>query len=331
MLVQSLKEKRTISIIGMEKNTGKTTLLNAIIARYGSDKTLALTSIGYDGEDVDQVTNTHKPRIYVPAGTLVATAQNLLKKCDCIKEILQVYDMRTPIGDVVLFRAKSEGYIELGGPSMVKDLKRLKTEIKKIDSNAQFIIDGALSRQSMAGHRLSDASILCTGAALSGSMASVVEQTAFTLDKLKIPSCLETIKQVNDLADSHAQALLIFSGAKAETWDEKIKPSQVPEAIILKGLVTTKRLNALVAFGIFKHVKLVCEDGTRLFTDRRTLNLLSKHEIELRVLHPITILGVGLNPTAPSGNNFDAGEFLTAMKRVTDLPLIDTRTLDEFK
>lgn len=33
--------------------------------RYSRSKTLALTSIGRDGEEVDVVTSTHKPKIFV--------------------------------------------------------------------------------------------------------------------------------------------------------------------------------------------------------------------------------------------------------------------------
>lgn len=60
-----IENYKRISIIGMEKNVGKTTLLNKLIADIGKTKKLGLTSIGRDGEDIDVVTNTDKPRIYV--------------------------------------------------------------------------------------------------------------------------------------------------------------------------------------------------------------------------------------------------------------------------
>lgn len=60
-----LKDYKRVSIIGMEKNVGKTTVLNQLIEDIGMKKIVGLTSIGRDGEDTDVVTNTHKPRIYV--------------------------------------------------------------------------------------------------------------------------------------------------------------------------------------------------------------------------------------------------------------------------
>ena len=64
----------TVSIIGMEKNVGKTTVLNAILEECWGIKQVALTSIGRDGEDTDRVTYTHKHKIEVEKGSILATA-----------------------------------------------------------------------------------------------------------------------------------------------------------------------------------------------------------------------------------------------------------------
>ena len=42
------------------------------------DESIALTSIGRDGERSDLVTNTKKPEIFVYDGTIIATAEKLL-------------------------------------------------------------------------------------------------------------------------------------------------------------------------------------------------------------------------------------------------------------
>ena len=94
-----LKDYKRMSIIGMEKNVGKTTVLNQLIEDIGMKKIVGLTSIGRDGEDTDVVTNTHKPRIYVFPGTLVATARDCLRNCDITREILYTTDFSTPYGE----------------------------------------------------------------------------------------------------------------------------------------------------------------------------------------------------------------------------------------
>ena len=68
-LLQLLNGVQTMSIVGMCKNAGKTTMLNWMLHHDRLQGTLGLTSIGRDGESTDVVTGTEKPSIFVPAGT----------------------------------------------------------------------------------------------------------------------------------------------------------------------------------------------------------------------------------------------------------------------
>ena len=96
-----IRPYRSVSIIGMCKNAGKTTVLNQLIRELnGNGQTLALTSIGRDGEDKDLVTGTQKPGIYVARGTLIATASDLiLRHCDVTREILATTGISTRLNN----------------------------------------------------------------------------------------------------------------------------------------------------------------------------------------------------------------------------------------
>ena len=74
-LLQLLNGVQTMSIVGMCKNAGKTTMLNWMLHHDRLQGTLGLTSIGRDGESTDVVTGTEKPGIFVREGTLIATAR----------------------------------------------------------------------------------------------------------------------------------------------------------------------------------------------------------------------------------------------------------------
>lgn len=79
MLYELIKPYSSVSLIGMCKNAGKTTVLNRLIKDCRRmDEGIALTSIGRDGERSDLVTNTKKPEIFVYDGTIIATAEKLL-------------------------------------------------------------------------------------------------------------------------------------------------------------------------------------------------------------------------------------------------------------
>ena len=83
MLKEYIQGVRSLSIIGMCKNAGKTTVLNKLIAELNESRVrLGLTSIGRDGESTDLVTRTAKPGIYVYEGTLVATAVDMFRLSD---------------------------------------------------------------------------------------------------------------------------------------------------------------------------------------------------------------------------------------------------------
>ncbi|MBU4562316.1 hypothetical protein KKB17_02785, partial [bacterium] len=56
---------KVLGILGTAKNTGKTTTTSALL-EIANNKNLSvgITSIGYDGEDIDNITGLPKPRIF---------------------------------------------------------------------------------------------------------------------------------------------------------------------------------------------------------------------------------------------------------------------------
>ncbi|MEG2455690.1 MAG: hypothetical protein RSC08_05480 [Oscillospiraceae bacterium] len=173
MLREYIEQARVISVIGLCKNAGKTTVLNQLIGEL-DDVVLGLTSVGRDGEDTDLVTGTGKPAIHVRAGTLFATAKGMLPLCPVTVEVLAVTDVMTPLGSVGLFRALSDGAVQLAGPSSVAQLEPLSQLFCSFGAE-KVLIDGAAGRKSLAS--AGGCAILCTGASLDGAMESVVAET----------------------------------------------------------------------------------------------------------------------------------------------------------
>ena len=168
-IFQMVQKYDSISIIGMNKNVGKTTTLNHILKEARGKISLGLTSIGRDGEEQDIVTGTEKPKIYVERGTLIATAKQCLLNSDITREILKTTGFNTPMGEIIICRALSDGYVDLGGPSVNSHMTLICDELKRFGSKL-VIVDGALSRKTFASPSITNATILSTGAALSKSM-----------------------------------------------------------------------------------------------------------------------------------------------------------------
>lgn len=174
-----IKNYKTVSFIGMCKNAGKTTTLNKVIDDiHAANVTLALTSIGRDGENNDVVTNTEKPGIFVHEGDVVATTTGLLKYCDITKEIIYSTGIYTPIGEVVIMKARSHGYVQVAGPSITTQIASLYDTFNsyKVD---KILVDGALGRKSLCSKKVSDCTILSTGASYDRSIDKVVDDTLF--------------------------------------------------------------------------------------------------------------------------------------------------------
>lgn len=327
-----IKNYKRISIIGMEKNVGKTTLLNKLISDIGKKKKIGLTSIGRDGEDVDVVTNTDKPRIYVREDSIIATARNCLNKCDITKEILYVTDFNTPMGDIVLVRALSDGYVDIAGPSYNKQVKIVVELMEKFGSELS-IVDGALGRKSTAINEVSDATILSTGAALSLDMLKVVEETKKAVYFLKLEEVAEEIKEkVRKFKEEKAILFYKNDEIKILNVDNSIDLSNNLKEYLRKGLeyfyirgaITPKVIEAFINNrGAYEKITILGEDGTKFFLDSSLLNKAKLCEIDFKVLSGINLLFVTTNPHSPLGVDFQKEEFRKRIEKEVSVPVID--------
>ena len=74
--IANILKHKSLSIVGLEKNTGKTVCLNYILNRLNQLGThVGVTSIGVDGEQVDSVFATAKPEITLFRGTHFITSE----------------------------------------------------------------------------------------------------------------------------------------------------------------------------------------------------------------------------------------------------------------
>lgn len=114
-LLRQLHSVKTMSIVGMCKNAGKTTMLNWA-AGAGKIAGCAGSDLHWPGRRVHRhCDRTEKPGIFVREGTLIATAKDMLRLGDITKEILMTTGIPTPLGEVVIVRARSAGHVQLAG------------------------------------------------------------------------------------------------------------------------------------------------------------------------------------------------------------------------
>jgi len=166
----------TIGFSGTAKNTGKTTTtLKILDLCYQEGTRVVLTSIGFDGENRDNVTGLPKPRFFLNEGTIFATAEGCLPVCTADYQKILTTELRTPLGRVVLARTTSPGEVLVAGPNRTSDIRTLKTIVLENTSAQVILLDGALNR--LVPMIEADGMVISTGAALVNDIPVLVKHT----------------------------------------------------------------------------------------------------------------------------------------------------------
>lgn len=315
MLYELTEGYSSVSIIGMCKNAGKTTVLNGLIsACMRNAEVLGLTSIGRDGERSDLVTNTKKPEIFVHSGTVIATAEKALNLGDISREILDVADMPTPMGDIVIARAMSDGFVQLAGPSMTVQISRIRDGLLNFGADRVFI-DGALSRKSLAMPSVSEAAILCSGASYSPDMQKTVEDTAHAVMLMSLEQT-ETNFEWTDKKYAAVRDDERFESDDISSFSDELRRGGVKKVLLRGGVTDLIAAKLLAAGRKLENVEIVCEDGSRLLLSGQNVQRLLRAGAWLSVLRKTRLLAVTVNPFSAYGNHYDKAAFIGLMRKM---------------
>lgn len=328
-----LRDYKVISIIGLAKNVSKTTTLNYLIRNLEGHK-LGLTSIGRDGEKFDVITQLPKPQIFIKRGTIVATARESYEASEIKMETLKKTEYNTPLGEILILKALSEGYIELAGPSINKYLQEICIELKNLGCDL-ILIDGAFDRRSYSTPMISDATILSTGASVSESMENVINLTEHTVELFNLESESDTTiikiateilkkSKVGIIDNNNSIKLLdVLTPLDAANDIAKIV-NENSKYVVLKGAITDKLLvDVMKLTEKYQELTFLAEDATKFFLSKKIINKFQKKGGTIKVIHPINIIAVTINPTSPYGYEFDKIKFLNLLKERINVPVYD--------
>lgn len=327
---------KTLSIVGMAKNAGKTTALNYLIEEaIDEGVVLGVTSTGRDGESQDLVTGTEKPRVYLDQDMLVAVPSLLYEMADAGLEVIKSTSYSTAIGTLLVCRVREAGYVQIAGPVINAEQKLLCQDM--LDLGCQLIlIDGAIDRKTIASPDTSDAIILSTGAVLSRKMNKVVEETAHVVNLYRTPELeqgriRDAIEQnnfddkvmlVNEQGEVKKLDLITGLGASKEingAIDEDTRYIYIPGAF-------TNSVISDISLKKLKQVRFVLKDPTKIFVNVMDWGVYRKKGFRLNVLKNIEIAAITVNPWSPAGYTFDNRFLLEEMqKAIPDIPIVDVR------
>jgi len=333
------KNLKTISLIGMDKNAGKTVVLNQLMEdAYDEDVRIGITSIGRDGERRDIVTMTDKPMIYAYEGTLIATAEKIFNLSEAGMEILEITNINTSMGKIIIANVKHEGYVQIAGPASNRDIKLVSDKMLSLGASLVFI-DGALDRVSTASPAIAEAAVLSTGAVLSRDMNKVVDLTCHRVDLFKLDEVEhEVIREIAKQAFEDRKTLnvriveddisYIDVDIKTALGAGKIIAEKIDDHtkyVIFHGSLVYSTLRDIVSSTRnVKNINFVVRDATKIFIDKKDYNFIVKKGIKILVYNKVNLLAVTINPFSPAGYFFNPEEFRSKLEAsLPCIPVVD--------
>lgn len=327
---------KTISIVGMAKNAGKTVTLNHIIEEADDrDICLGITSTGRDGENQDIVTSTEKPRIYVYQGTYIATSEDTLRMGDAKIEIIRVTNYRTPMGQIVLGRVRESGFVQIAGPQTAKEVKEISDMLLELGAEL-VLVDGAINRISSAAPSISQGCVLSTGAVVSRDMNKVIKETLHTTELFNLPEVKEnTLRDLASDLIAKGKVALIDDSLNVNSLDIKtaINAGKViadnisdrTSYIVFPGALVKNSVEDIIKSTMrIKEITLIVQDGTKIFIKPEDWIRFSRFGLKVKVIKSISILAVTINPYAPQGYYFNQKEFHRKMESLLkEIPVYD--------
>lgn len=328
--VENIRNYRSLAIVGLEKNTGKTVCLNYLLRRlHELGISTAVTSIGVDGEKVDSVYATAKPEITLYEGMQFITSEQHYFQRGLVSKILAVDERRTALGRLVTAQALTQGKVLLSGAATTGLLRTQIDDFKRAGVQLT-VVDGALSRLSLASPTVTEAMILATGAAVSPNIQQLVSKTRFAYRLINLEEAPEKLRH------SFAQASL---GLWAVDEAGEVHDLNIPSAFLLgrgeenlfrygstlfaAGAVSDRLLKYLSRQPNVKDIVLVVQDFTKLFITLEAYAEFTRRGGTIQVLQRSHLMAVCLNPTSPQGYTLNSAEACRQLSEALECPVYD--------
>lgn len=313
-----------ISVVGVAKNCGKTTTLNALVAHLAdAGHTIGLVSVGIDGEGSDALLGTPKPPVAVRPGQLAATTRDALKRSDAEVEYLADLGFSTPLGEAVVVRIVSGTRIVLAGMRHRGDVSTAVEALRSVGAD-RVLIDGAYGRVMAAQPGLAEAVIVATGAVVSPRAEVVAQRTAALVHRLTLPevsepwerALLETALEEDrallggpdiDPIELPAKSALLGLSRGKDRWTPDVRGVAIPGLVsdrVVQELLRRRRRSGVLLLG----------DGTVLQADDRVLKKFER-SWSIRVARRCEVVGISFNPTSVGGRRIRPGHLAQAISR----------------
>ncbi|MGH2889548.1 MAG: hypothetical protein ACRDNJ_07965 [Solirubrobacteraceae bacterium] len=345
-LADLLEGTRSVALVGLAKNTGKTETLAAILRELEEcRRCVGVTSIGRDGEAHDVIdARISKPRIVLREGSLVASTDALVRASGLAHELLERTGVRTPLGEVVVARLAEGGAVEVAGPSAGEDLARVSDTMLSHGAG-QVLIDGSIDRRAASSPTVADGLVIATGAVLGEELEQVVAATRDAVELVRLPlagarpadagarpadaSAMPADADAGP-ADADAGPADIDAGPADASNDGLAGPTLARRLVLgaepgeiaallrehprastfhVEGALSERFLEGLLAARTARagrELRIVVGDPTKVFLTHRGAGWYRRQGLSIEVRRTIELKAITVNPIAPQSHRFDS-------------------------
>ncbi len=149
---------RTLSFVGSDKNAGKTTSFNFVYDKLiAGSSPICITSIGLNGEKLDNYEGHGKPLITTIEGSYFITAGEHLNEHNGMYETISIFAPPLFKKTFVMGKTISPFQIILEGPNEKHEIVKIKKNLLNSHPEITLLIDGSIDRQFIASPEVSDA------------------------------------------------------------------------------------------------------------------------------------------------------------------------------
>jgi hypothetical protein len=334
-----------LALVGLAKNTGKTEALAALLRELESDgRRVGVTSVGRDGEERDVIdVRIEKPRVNLPAGSLVATTDALLRASGLRHELLERTGIRTPLGQVTIARMSDAGAVEVAGPSAGAEVLAVAEAMQALGAE-QVLIDGAIDRRAASSPQVADGLLMSTGAVLSEDIGEVVARTRDAVDLVRLPVVEDAAVLAAAAGAADGSAVLVGEDGAATALAPRFVLTadagqagrllrEHPQArwLVVDGALPDAFLRGLppAARRRGSELVVVVRDSTHVFLADRGPEWYARQGVPIRALAAIDLRAVTVNPLAPQSHRFDSAELRARLAdALQDVPVFDVLAED---
>ena len=329
-----------LGVVGTAKNTGKTTTLSYLIQlaeRRGLR--IGITGIGYDGEELDNITFLPKPRLHIPPNTIVTTSEHCLPISTARYDVLERTGIVTSLGEVLILRITKPGLVVVAGPNRKSTLATVVGKMKNVGVDI-LLIDGSLNR--LAPMAVAEKIIFTTGAArnidisvLAKEMKTIERAFSFRAHVRELPA-FRSIALLGKERTLNLGIMSLLDGDDTSMVLEKL--TDKTEHLYIPGLVSASALQSLIQRLPNNRPQLILSDPFTLLLSSEPpalsslLDLIDKKQLHLFFASKPELAAITINPfyPKPTGTAFaaafvDKNEMLSQMYTAIHTPVFNVK------